>query len=385
MSSVTRIALLLVSLLIAPCAGAQSDDYQEASRLFRSGQQAQALERVDNFLKGSPKDARARFLKGLILTEQNKPADAIRLFTGLTEDFPELPEPYNNLAVLHASQGNYDKAREALQMAIRTHPSYATAHENLGDIYAKMASQAYDKALQLDKSNTAAQTKLELIKELFTSGGTRGTRPTAGKAEPGKATPAAVAASGSPPPFQAPRPAGARTPPPFQPPLAAGAAPPFQPPLAAGAAPPFQPPRPAGAAATTPFQPPLTAGTTAQPARPAATNSAGEVLEAVNNWAKAWSNNDVNGYLGFYAPDFQTPDGEPRSKWEALRTQRIAKPKKIEVRISSPKVKFIDTNRATVTFRQDYRSPTLKVTGTKTLTMVRGGNRWMIQQERSSN
>ncbi len=396
MSSATRITLLLVSLLIAPCAGAQSDDYQEASRLFRSGQQAQALERVDSFLKGNPKDARARFLKGLILTEQNKPADAIRLFTGLTEDFPELPEPYNNLAVLHASQGQYDKARAALEMAIRTHPSYATAHENLGDIFAKMASQAYDKALQLDKSNAAAQTKLELIKELFSSG-TRGVKPTAGKAEPGKAAPAVVAASGTPPPFQSPRPAGAGAAPPFQPPLAAGAAPPFQPPLAAGAAPPFQPPlaagaappfqppRPAGAGATPPFQSPLTAETTAQPARPAATNAAGEVLEVVSNWARAWSNNDVNGYLGFYAPDFQTPDGEPRNKWEALRTERIAKPKKIEVHISSPKVKFVDNNRATVTFRQDYRSPTLKVPSTKTLTMVRGGGRWLIQQERSSN
>lgn len=332
MFSVTRIALLLASLLIAPGVVAQNDDYQEASRLFRSGQQAQALERVDNFLKGNPKDARARFLKGLILTEQNKPADAIRLFTGLTEDFPELPEPYNNLAVLHASQGQYDKARAALEMAIRTHPSYATAHENLGDIYAKMASQAYDKALQLDKSNAAAQTKLELIKELFSSG-VRVAKPTAGKAETGKATPAVVAASGSPPPFQ----------------------------------------------------PPLPAGTTAQPAKPVATNSAGEVLEAVSNWAKAWSNNDVNGYLGFYAPDFQTPDGEPRNKWEAVRTERIAKPKKIEVRISSQKVKFTDNNHATVTFRQDYRSNTLKATSTKSLMMVKGGNRWLIQQERSSN
>ncbi|MEK7877519.1 MAG: tetratricopeptide repeat protein [Pseudomonadota bacterium] len=169
MPSVTRIALLLASLLIAPGVGAQSDDYQEASKLFRSGQPAQALERVDNFLKGNPKNARARFLKGLILTEQNKPADAINLFTGLTEDFPELPEPYNNLAVLQASLGQYDKARAALEIAIRTHPSYATAHENLGDIYAKMASQAYDKALQLDKTNSAAQTKLKLINELFSS------------------------------------------------------------------------------------------------------------------------------------------------------------------------------------------------------------------------
>ena len=172
MPVVTRITMLLAGLLIAPCLGAQSDDYQDASKLFRSGQHAQALGRVDGFLKSHPKDARSRFLKGLILTEQNKPADAIDIFTGLTEDYPELPEPYNNLAVLYASQGQFDKARTALEMSIRTHPSYASEYENLGDIYAKMASQAYDKALQLDKSNSTAQTKLKLINELF-SGSTR--------------------------------------------------------------------------------------------------------------------------------------------------------------------------------------------------------------------
>src|SRR3990170_8251128 len=179
------ITLLLASLLFAPYAGAQSDDYQDAAKLFRSGQHAQALERVDGFLKGHAKDARARFLKGLILTEQSKPADAIKIFAGLTEDYPELPEPYNNLAVLYASQGQYDKARAALQMAIRTHPSYATAHENLGDIYAKMASQAYGKALQLDKGNAAAQTKLNLIKDLFTSS-PRPPKTTAARPEPAK-------------------------------------------------------------------------------------------------------------------------------------------------------------------------------------------------------
>jgi hypothetical protein len=45
------------------------------------------------FPEDKSKDARARFLKGVILTEQNKAADAISIFSGLTEDFPELPEP----------------------------------------------------------------------------------------------------------------------------------------------------------------------------------------------------------------------------------------------------------------------------------------------------
>src|SRR6476661_1315442 len=161
------VAAVLIAFFTAAPASAQTDELQEASQLLKQGQLDRALDRVDVYLKTKPKDARGRFLKGLILAEQNKPADAIKVFTELTQEFPELPEPYNNLAVLYASQGQYDKARAALEMAIRTHPSYATAHENLGDIYAKMASQAYDKALQLDRSNQAAQGKLNLIKELF--------------------------------------------------------------------------------------------------------------------------------------------------------------------------------------------------------------------------
>src|SRR5207249_11950746 len=86
--------------------------------------------------------------------------------TKLTQDYPNLPEPYNNLAVIYAGQGQYDKARAALEQSIRTHPSYATAYENLGDVYAKLASQAYGKALQLDSSNAGAQNKLSLVREL---------------------------------------------------------------------------------------------------------------------------------------------------------------------------------------------------------------------------
>ena len=158
-------ALLMVSQ-VQPVFAANS--YEDASKLFKQGNYAGAMERVETVIAANPRDARARFLKGLILTEQNKPVEAIKVFTALTEDYPELPEPYNNLAVLYASQGQYDKARNSLEMAIRTHPSYAIAHENLGDVYAKMASEAYDKALQLDRSNAAAQTKLAMIKDLFT-------------------------------------------------------------------------------------------------------------------------------------------------------------------------------------------------------------------------
>jgi tetratricopeptide (TPR) repeat protein len=192
MSRIPLLALGAVLLLVSQMqAGFAANTYEDASKLFKQGNYAGALEKIETLIAANPRDARARFLKGLILTEQNKPGDAIKVFTSLTEDYPELPEPYNNLAVLYASQGQYDKARKSLEMAIRTHPSYAIAHENLGDVYAKMASEAYDKALQLDRGNAAAQTKLAMIKDLFS-----------GSVVPGKGSPDTVeptpAAAGSP-------------------------------------------------------------------------------------------------------------------------------------------------------------------------------------------
>lgn len=170
---------------------ALANEVQEINQQFRKGDLSGALDRANRYLAKNPKDAQARFLKGLILADQGKTNDAIALFRGLTEDFPELPEPYNNLAVLYASQGKYEDAKSALESAIRTHPSYATAHENLGDIYAKMASLAYDKALALDNKNTAAQTKLALIQDMI---GGQPRKPAATRPAPAaaKATPSAA-------------------------------------------------------------------------------------------------------------------------------------------------------------------------------------------------
>lgn len=348
-----RLATILLCMGLAAPVPAQSDDLQEAQQLLKQGQTERAMERVDQYLKTKPKDARGRFLRGILLTEQNKPAEAIRVFTELTQDYPELPEPYNNLAVLYASQGQYDKARSSLEMAIRTHPSYATAHENLGDIYAKMASQAYDKALQLDKGNQAAQTKLNLIKDLFTGG----TRP-----------PKVAALTQNVPKAAANVPAPAARP--ITPAPAAPTA----------AAPQAVAPKPAPVvAAKEHAKEPAKEPAPVKAAPPA--NNPDAVLKAVNSWAAAWASNDVDGYLARYSPGFKTPDGEPRKTWESERRARIAKPRKIEVRVEAPKVTFNDANRATVTFRQHYRSNTLKVTASKKLVMVRSGNQWLIQEE----
>src|SRR6195256_2940066 len=164
--SVRRGLTALWAAALCSALAARGDDLQDASAFLKAGQHSQALERVNKVLKAKPRDPQARFLKGIIVTEQGSSKEAIEIFTKLTQDYPELPEPYNNLAVIYAAQGQYDKARVALEQSIRTHPSYATAYENLGDVYAKLASQAYDKALQIDSSNKGAKNKLSLVREL---------------------------------------------------------------------------------------------------------------------------------------------------------------------------------------------------------------------------
>jgi tetratricopeptide (TPR) repeat protein len=353
-----RIPVLLAALIIGLAAVApalaQRDELREASELIKLGQYDRALTRVEAYLKEQPKDARGRFLKGLILAEQKKIDAAIAVFKELTQDYPELPEPHNNLAVLYANQGQYDKARSELEMAIRTHPSYATAHENLGDVYAKMASQAYGKALQLDRGNRAAQTKLNLIRELFSKA------PTAPKASTNTGMADRTAAS---------RPTA----------TAAGTKPvsdvaSVPPAASAGPAP---APRATAAKPAAGPVPPAKVATAMAPR-----NDSKRVLEVVNRWAKAWSDNDVAAYLAHYAPDFEPPQGLSRTDWEAQRRARIAKPREIEVTIKAPEVVFTGENRAKVTFQQDYHSDTFNASGTKTLEMVRQGEKWLIKRER---
>ena len=141
-----------------------ADEYSDVSQLMRAGKLAEAQAKVERHLANKPRDPQMRFMKGVIERDSGRLTDAINTFTNLTQDNPELPEPYNNLAVVYASLGQLDKARTTLEMAIRTNPGYATAHENLGDVYAKLASQAYNKALQIDGTNTTAQSKLAAIR-----------------------------------------------------------------------------------------------------------------------------------------------------------------------------------------------------------------------------
>ena len=137
----------------------------EAKSLLDRKQYADATAALDRLIAERPREPQARFLKGIALTDEGKTEDAIGVFRTLLADFPELPEPRNNLAVLYAQKGEYAQARDELELAVRTAPDYAVAHENLGDVYARLAQVEYEKTLALDKRNRTAAAKLKLIRE----------------------------------------------------------------------------------------------------------------------------------------------------------------------------------------------------------------------------
>jgi len=139
----------------------------EAAHLIGDGEYALAEAKIDAVLVGDVKNPQARFLKGVVQMDRGESDAAVATFQGLNEDYPELPEPYNNLAVIWAQRGEYEKARKALEVALVTRPDYAVAHENLGDVYVRLAGQEYDRAIALDKSDKSAQSKLVLVRELF--------------------------------------------------------------------------------------------------------------------------------------------------------------------------------------------------------------------------
>jgi tetratricopeptide (TPR) repeat protein len=318
-------ACLIACLSLQP---AMADVADDARSFASSGKLAEALAATDKYLANSPNDAQMLFLKGVILTQQGEKQNAINVFTRLTEKYPALPEPYNNLAVLHAAEGQYDKARTILEKGMRTNPSYATTYDNLGAVYAKLASQAYDKALQTSTSTAPDKTRLALVHSLVT--GPQGE----------KIQPIVVAAAPAP-------------------------------------------------VISTPSVPDTSVVKTEPKIEPktqpeaSTTGDRDEITQTLNDWAAAWSSKDVKKYLSFYGNDFKTPGGKSRKAWEEERRARIVGKGRINVKVESPQI-TVAGNTATVKFKQAYSSDRLSATSKKTVIFTKSDGKWKILQELSN-
>lgn len=353
--------LLLLFFLIAPVAQA---DLARAQNLFEQGRTKESLVEVDRLLAQSPNDAETRFLKGIIFADMGRSQEAIEVFAGLTQDFPELPEPYNNLAVLFAEQGEFEKARDSLMAAIQTHPSYSTAHENLGDLYAKMAGIAYDRALEEDRANQSARLKLSAVNGLFSAPRAMDQSQPVQVAQATPA-PAPVVVATAEPVAQEPEIIQSEPiPEPVKPTPA---------PVVAQAEPEPEPVTVAAATVTEPAPTPA----------PSSTSAADDIRNTIRAWATAWANKDVDGYIDTYAQTFKPSNGAPRATWVTYRRDRLSNPSFIQIDVGDIEVQMLGANRARATFLQGYKSNTYQDRVVKTLTMSRTSSGWQITSEDS--
>ena len=147
---------------------ARADEVADIDKLFRAGDSARALSMADAAIAAHSRAARVRFLKGVMLSELQRNGEAIQVFKALTEDFPELPDPYINLAVLYAAEGQLGAALQALQAALRNDPHNALALRNQGDVYQALAIESWAEAEAATKGGSVElQRRLSAAREVL--------------------------------------------------------------------------------------------------------------------------------------------------------------------------------------------------------------------------
>jgi colicin import membrane protein len=149
------------------CAAVHAQALPEIEKAYKAGQYEQALQLADAAIAAEPRAAPVRFYKGVMLSETKQTHQAMQVFRALIEDYPELADPYNNLAVLYAADGQLQSALEALQAALRNDPRHRAARENLGDVHLALAQQAWAAAQAVSKGDDAQlRRKLQLAREI---------------------------------------------------------------------------------------------------------------------------------------------------------------------------------------------------------------------------
>ncbi|MGM9512832.1 tetratricopeptide repeat protein [Roseateles sp. DB2] len=162
------LALVLAAGLCWSAPARAAGELEKAQQQWLQGHQADAKKTLETALAEDPNNARLRFALALMRMESGETAQAETLLRRLTEDFPDLADPFNNLAVILAARGDMDAAFEALQRAVNLQPEHVQAQENLGDVLLQLAARAYAVAARPGpQSSVNAGLKLRRTQELL--------------------------------------------------------------------------------------------------------------------------------------------------------------------------------------------------------------------------
>lgn len=336
----TLLMFILAAWFALPVSAA--NDVQKITALADAGQPRQALQQIEQILKGSPHHVEALFLKAKLLTETDRPKAAIAVYQSLTKTHPDLPEPYNNLAILYARQGDMEAARRTLEQGINTHPSYAAIYDNLSAVYVEMARDSYGKALRLGIK--PHELKLQHLAAI--SGSIRGPIIESGKLSKPAMQTAPIKTA------------------PTQTVVARKKAP-----IKSGT---IQ--RVVTQAKTTPIKKPPVARVSA---------TVDTITTTLQGWATAWSSQEVDLYLSFYGSEFNPPQGLSRRTWERQRRLRLGKPRWVQVTLNDFQIGPPRNGKVAVRLIQEYRSDGYSDQTRKEFVLGRSNGEWRILAEKS--
>ncbi len=156
--------LLLVPLLSTPAAaGEVPDDVAAILSLVLEGRDADARAALAPLLEREPERPYVRLLHGILLAREDRGREAVAVMEDLRRDAPDIPEVWNNLAVLYGAEGRLDRARDVLLATLERWPDFAAAHENLGEVYAHLAHRSRERAGELDATGGVSPAALEMV------------------------------------------------------------------------------------------------------------------------------------------------------------------------------------------------------------------------------
>jgi Flp pilus assembly protein TadD len=361
--------------IVTPTPQHRSPELTKILSLSQQGEHQEALNRLDVIIKDNPNMASAKLAKGIILSNKGDRTAAKKSFKQLMKAYPGRPEAFNNLAVIYAEEGNFLEAINTLQQAFQTHPSYAQVHTNLKEIYATLASQAYNKALDLSSESSGPElAMINLVPRDLTNSTSEHLVLIATKKEPKQPTQGATAAPPEPvkPEVKIEKPTTKTV----------EVSSLVNEPVAVTTAVAKEQVQTNQNKVTKPIK----AEETSKPVnpKPAVENTVEQqITNNLLRWANAWSNKDYKGYIATYTDVYRPNAKLTHKQWVKQREHRITKPKFIKVSISNIEVKLLQDNLAEALFEQRYQSDTYKDAVKKRVMLVNSNGQWKISLEKS--
>lgn len=300
-------------------------EQMDIARLIEAGQYQPALSQLNDLLTKDRQNPHYLFNRARALAGVGRQDEAIAQYQALIKAHPNLPEPYNNLALIYIRQGKAEKAQILLNKAMLTHPGYARVYKNLATMNAALARDAYARALQMPAVDRAKG--LEMADKLSLP-------------EPTAAIQTA--------------------------PIVTAEIKPYVKPAMVYQAKNNHADNKSRPAAQIP---------------PVSPVEAGAVQTRMQAWAKAWSTKSVDQYLGFYSDDY-SPAGISHAAWVVQRRERINRPKWIRIRLRHINVTEVGVARLRVRLEQEYAADNYRDVTRKEFILQKLAGEWRIIQER---